>query len=333
MSRHRFASVHPRRPPRLGAAAGARRAPRHRPREVGLRRRRTSRRARTSAPRPTASWARRPASSSTSGLELCGDVLGVPEHCGQDDEVQLYGDGHRPGRRATSSATRAARSCFVDPDELDSLELTASATVGAAWVPGLRPLPPAGAVTMRANAHGRPGPGPRCGGRARSSDGLVYTGTEDGASSGSATDGSRIDRVGFTGGRPLGLELLPDGRLLVCDADRGLLALDPYDGRHRDPGRPASSGRRMGFCNNAAVAADGDIWFSDSSHRLRHRAVEGRLRPRTPAPGGCCAAPRDGAGRGGPRRDWPSPTGSRSPPTSPTWPSPRPVPAPSYATG
>ena len=95
-------------------------------------------------------------------------------------------------------------------------------------------------------------------------DGLVYTGTEDGSVFRLRTDGSRIDRVGFTGGRPLGLELMPDGRLLVADADRGLLALDPYDGGIESL-VTSVSGRRMRFCNNAAVAADGDIWFSDSS--------------------------------------------------------------------
>ena len=95
-------------------------------------------------------------------------------------------------------------------------------------------------------------------------DGLVYTGTEDGSIFLLRPDGSRIDRVGQTGGRPLGLELLPDGRLLVADADRGLLALDPYDGGIETLVTNVS-GRRMRFCNNAAVAANGDIWFSDSS--------------------------------------------------------------------
>jgi len=95
-------------------------------------------------------------------------------------------------------------------------------------------------------------------------DGLVYTGTEDGSIFRLRPDGSRIDRVGQTGGRPLGLELLPDGRLLVADADRGLLALDPYDGGIETLVTNVS-GRRMRFCNNAAVAANGDIWFSDSS--------------------------------------------------------------------
>ena len=95
-------------------------------------------------------------------------------------------------------------------------------------------------------------------------DGLVYTGTEDGSIFRLRPDGSRIDRVGHTGGRPLGLELLLDGRLLVADADRGLLALDPYDGGIESL-VTSVNGRRMRFCNNAAVTGDGDIWFSDSS--------------------------------------------------------------------
>ncbi len=102
-------------------------------------------------------------------------------------------------------------------------------------------------------------------------DGLVYTGTVDGSIFRVRPDGGRIDRVGHTGGRPLGLELLPDGRLLVADADRGLLALDPYDGGVEHLVTTVN-GARMRFCNNAAVAADGDVWFSDSSrlHGIEH---------------------------------------------------------------
>ena len=97
-------------------------------------------------------------------------------------------------------------------------------------------------------------------------DGLVYTGTEDGTVFAVRPDGSRVDVVGHTGGRPLGLELLPDGRLLVADAHLGLLAMDIATGaveRLVD----MVNGRRMLFCNNSAVAANGDIWFSDSSTR------------------------------------------------------------------
>ena len=95
-------------------------------------------------------------------------------------------------------------------------------------------------------------------------DGSVYTGTEDGAVWRIRDGGARLDRVGTTGGRPLGLEWLPDGRLLVCDARRGLLALDAGSGRV-EPLADLVHGRRMAFCNNAAVAADGTIWFTDSS--------------------------------------------------------------------
>jgi sugar lactone lactonase YvrE len=95
-------------------------------------------------------------------------------------------------------------------------------------------------------------------------NGLVYTGTEDGSVFSVRPDGSRVELVGHTGGRPLGLELLPDGRLLVADARQGLLAMETGTGaveRLVD----TVNGRRMVFCNNAAVASNGDIWFSDSS--------------------------------------------------------------------
>lgn len=97
-------------------------------------------------------------------------------------------------------------------------------------------------------------------------DGLVYTGTEDGSVFRLRPDGSRVELVGHTGGRPLGIELLPDGRLLVADARQGLLAMETGTGaveRLVD----TVNGRRMVFCNNAAVASNGDIWFSDSSAR------------------------------------------------------------------
>ena len=90
-------------------------------------------------------------------------------------------------------------------------------------------------------------------------DGAVYTGTEDGVVHRVDPDG-RVARVADTGGRPLGIELLPDGRLLVCDARRGLLAVDPASGATE-----SLTDVPMLFCNNAAVAADGTIYVSDSS--------------------------------------------------------------------
>lgn len=97
-------------------------------------------------------------------------------------------------------------------------------------------------------------------------NGLVYTGTEDGSVFAVRPDGGRVERVGHTGGRPLGLELLPDDRLLIADAQEGLLAMELGTGRIERL-LDSIDGRRMLFCNNAAVASDGDIWFSDSSTR------------------------------------------------------------------
>jgi sugar lactone lactonase YvrE len=92
--------------------------------------------------------------------------------------------------------------------------------------------------------------------------GFAWTGTEDGSIWRVAKDGA-VHRVGDTGGRPLGIELYGDD-LLVADAHAGLLTMSTTTGV---VGRLVTEvdGRRMVFCNNAAVASDGDIWFSDSS--------------------------------------------------------------------
>jgi sugar lactone lactonase YvrE len=121
-------------------------------------------------------------------------------------------------------------------------------------------------------------------------EGWVLTGTVEGAIFRVRPDGRRIDRVGDTGGRPLGLELLPDGRVLVCDALRGLLALDTTSGSVEEL-TTLVHGQRMAFCNNAAVQGTGDIWFTDSSRvygieRWRADLIEntssGRLLRRSP---------------------------------------------------
>jgi sugar lactone lactonase YvrE len=95
-------------------------------------------------------------------------------------------------------------------------------------------------------------------------DGTVYTGTADGSVFAVSPDGDLIRRITSTGGRPLGLELLDADRLLVCDARRGLLAVD-VEGGVVQVLADAVAGRPMRFCNNAAVLDDGTIWFTDSS--------------------------------------------------------------------
>ncbi len=94
--------------------------------------------------------------------------------------------------------------------------------------------------------------------------GQVFTGTGDGSVYRVSPDGRRIDQVGRTGGRPMGIEVLPDGRLLVCDAVVGLLALDPATG-HTETWATSAAGRRLTCLNNATVHSSGDVYLSDSS--------------------------------------------------------------------
>ncbi|KAB7744829.1 SMP-30/gluconolactonase/LRE family protein [Nostocoides sp. F2B08] len=98
----------------------------------------------------------------------------------------------------------------------------------------------------------------------------VLTGTNDGSIWSVATDGSVIERITQTGGRPLGLEWLTDGRLLVCDAHAGLLAVETRGGAI-EALVTTVDGQALRFTNNAAVAEDGTIYFSDST---RHYTVE-----------------------------------------------------------
>ncbi|SFB99978.1 SMP-30/Gluconolaconase/LRE-like region-containing protein [Nocardioides terrae] len=95
-------------------------------------------------------------------------------------------------------------------------------------------------------------------------EGAVFTGTVDGSIWRISHDARRVDLVGRTGGRPLGLELDGDGRLLICDARRGVLRMDTASGAVEQLTAEAG-GRALVFCNNAAIAADGTVWFSDSS--------------------------------------------------------------------
>ncbi|MFC0625638.1 SMP-30/gluconolactonase/LRE family protein [Kribbella deserti] len=121
-------------------------------------------------------------------------------------------------------------------------------------------------------------------------EGNILTGLLDGRILRISADRKTITELANTGGRPLGLEWLPDGAVLVCDAGRGLLRLDLASG-NVETLAASVDGVPMKFCNNAAVAPDGTIYFTDSSTRfsvdewmadlLEHSAT-GRLFRRTP---------------------------------------------------
>jgi sugar lactone lactonase YvrE len=101
-------------------------------------------------------------------------------------------------------------------------------------------------------------------------DAHVFAGTEDGRIwrwPPGARAGAAPDVLAETGGRPLGIEVDPrDGSLIVCDAYRGLLRVNP-DGTITDL-TSSAAGDRILFCNNAAVARDGTVYFTDSSNRF-----------------------------------------------------------------
>lgn len=120
-------------------------------------------------------------------------------------------------------------------------------------------------------------------------DGRVVTGLVDGRIVALDPDTGTETTLADTGGRPLGIETHPDGGLIVCDAARGLLRVDPA-GQVTTLVTEAA-GQPLRFTNNAAVTAEGTIYFSDSSQRfgltdwlgdaLEHRPT-GRLLRYTP---------------------------------------------------
>lgn len=95
-------------------------------------------------------------------------------------------------------------------------------------------------------------------------DGSIITGLADGRLLRITQDGT-ISEIVNTGGRPLGLEFLPDGRILVCDTRLGLLAVTAESGVIET--LVPRGTQSLHICNNPAVAKDGRIFFSDSSQK------------------------------------------------------------------
>ncbi|MFF8732376.1 SMP-30/gluconolactonase/LRE family protein [Streptomyces sp. NPDC015171] len=77
---------------------------------------------------------------------------------------------------------------------------------------------------------------------------------------------ARVEVLAETGGRPLGLELLPDGDLVVCDAVRGLLRVRTDDGTVRVLADKVA-GEPLRFCSNAVALPDGTLYVTVSSRR------------------------------------------------------------------
>lgn len=130
-------------------------------------------------------------------------------------------------------------------------------------------------------------------------EGRILTGTADGdiwrltlSGASEPSELAKAEVLAQTGGRPLGLVSCPDGGLLVCDARRGLLHVDPRSRTVRTLADEVD-GTPLRFCSNVATAADGTVYFTVSSRRypledwlgdiLEHRGTGQLLRLR---PGG-----------------------------------------------
>ena len=94
--------------------------------------------------------------------------------------------------------------------------------------------------------------------------GNLWTGLLDGRIVRISPDGGQRTVVANTGGRPLGMHVARDGRVLICDSHRGLLALDPTTGVLTALVESVD-GRRLRFCSNVTETVDGTIYFTEST--------------------------------------------------------------------
>jgi sugar lactone lactonase YvrE len=102
-------------------------------------------------------------------------------------------------------------------------------------------------------------------------DGKLYTGVLSGAVLRMNPDGSGIETVVNTGGRPLGLAFTADGRLIVADAMKGLLAVAP--GGSITVLADQVDGDPIRYADAVVVAADGRMYFTDASRRFSPREI------------------------------------------------------------
>lgn len=96
--------------------------------------------------------------------------------------------------------------------------------------------------------------------------GRIYTGLMDGRVVRIEPDSGQVETIAKLEARPLGLELYGEHELVVCASDGGLLMVELATGTVRVLADQAE-GVPLSACNNAAVAADGTIYFSDSCTR------------------------------------------------------------------
>ena len=94
-------------------------------------------------------------------------------------------------------------------------------------------------------------------------DGNLIAGLEDGRIVRLRPDGSRLEVIAHTFGRPLGIAVDSRGRVIIADANKGLLSLIP--GRQPEILVKSYNGKHLAFINHLDIANDGTIYFTDTS--------------------------------------------------------------------
>jgi len=100
-------------------------------------------------------------------------------------------------------------------------------------------------------------------------DGMLWTGLIDGRIVRIDPDGP-VTVVGQIEGRPLGLTVGRDGRLLICSSPGGLLAMDRATGSI-ELLVDAVDARALTFCSNVVELPDGTIFFTQSTATFSYR--------------------------------------------------------------
>jgi sugar lactone lactonase YvrE len=108
------------------------------------------------------------------------------------------------------------------------------------------------------------GPGPED--VAIGADGTLYSGLQDGRIMKLRPGATDAELFADTKGRPLGMQFDAGGHLIVADAFKGLLSVDPAGAV--TVLADSVDGQRLMFTDDLDIAADGTIWFSNASQRF-----------------------------------------------------------------
>lgn len=97
-------------------------------------------------------------------------------------------------------------------------------------------------------------------------EGRIYGGTQDGKIMRLQSDG-KIETFADTQGRPLGMQFDKTQNLIVCDADKGLLSIDPRG--TITVLTTSAEGQPYKFTDALDIAEDGTIYFTDASYKFK----------------------------------------------------------------